>query len=33
MRQALDKMRQYDDYMNANDWKELINDKKWNVLI
>ena len=33
MRKALDKMKQYDEYMNANDWKELIDDKQWGVLI
>ncbi len=33
MNQAKTKMGQYEEFMNADDWKDMINDRKQGVLI
>ena len=33
MRKALDKMKEYDEYMNATDWNEIVNDKNLGIII
>jgi hypothetical protein len=33
MKQAVTKMNQYEEIMNAEDWKDMINDRKQGVLI